>query len=163
MRRTLGTFVDKQFVSSPSAFYRDSWNSLQSGPPVVRPKRCGNFEPLLPIEVADLGRVLSGDFLFSNGRRCSGSANQPVFSSSRYFCVTVLLELKATEAAVAEEVYEWLRGQFRFSFAYMGTPTRELLGECREVHQLLNAGFGEVQLDRALQHRAYFDHFELAA
>jgi hypothetical protein len=115
------------------------------------------------VEQADLSTILAADFHFSNGRRSSGSVHQPARDTSRLYSVTVLLETKESEGHLADEVYDWLHNEFRFSLVYMGSPTRELFVQCLELHQMFNRGLVEFDIERALNHRALFDHLDLAA
>jgi hypothetical protein len=163
MNTIIGAFVDKGSFPARGAFFRQMWALLQSGPEVVRPRRCGNWEPLKAVADADLDRVLMESYIVSNGRRFLGTVNRPAFRDHRYFTATVHLALRNDEGGVVESVYQWLRNGVVCSLCYQVTRTHELFEQHPAFHQMINAGLVEVDLQKALRYRALFDRVEGAA
>ncbi|HYO78934.1 MAG TPA: hypothetical protein VE010_20900 [Thermoanaerobaculia bacterium] len=149
-RRTLGAFVDKARFPSPREFYLHAWNSLVDAPDVLRPKRIGKWEPLIKIESAPVEKILTDDFIVSNGRKYVGMFSRPTFLDHRYYSVTLLLTLAQKDVPLSNTAYEWLTGSFPFTIAYMGSPSQELFRSCLEFHQMLNSGLVEITLESAL-------------
>ena len=156
----MGTFVDRTRFSRHRAFYTEAWHKLAAAPPLVQPKRAGNWEPLKLVSALAPDQLFQGNFLFSAGRNCAGSASAPPFASSRFYCLTLSFHLSATMTASLPSCYAWLRGCWPFAYCYQGTLRPEWLTTNVTVHQALNVGFVERDLPIPSEYRAFLDHFE---
>jgi hypothetical protein len=163
MEKTLGVFVSRERVASARDFFSNAWELLQTGPLIIRPKRCGSYEPFPLVQDVDLKTMLDASFFTSNGRRSLCSVWPPAFHHSRYFSIGVLLRIKHTEGEVAGEVYDWLRSSFQDGITYMGTPTQAMFNSNIELHQILNCGAAEQDLPKLREHRDQLDCFHEVA
>ena len=160
MEVVMGTFVDRNGITDPAHFLARTWDLLTSGPAVVRPKRCGNTEPLRLVEDACLPDVLRDDYIFSNGARCLGMVDRPCFDAHLYFTVVIFLRLRQADSATVTDVYDWLRSTWPFAFCYQATLTESLFRSNLELHQALNSGLVEQDIPLALRNRESFDRLE---
>ena len=162
MNLVLGSFIERWRFPNPTDFYQSVWTRALAGPNVIRPRRCGSFEPLKPVSRVDIQSLLQSDFYCSAGSRCSLMVNAPAFQTHKFFTVTIHLNFRASERDVADGVYEWLVAALPYRYVYLVTRTRELLEHHREFHQAINAGLVEVNLPIALRHPELFDRFTQA-
>lgn len=160
MNINLGSFIEKTTVAIAQRFYRQVWDAVVKGPAIIRPERCGNYEPLNRISKIDIDHVLAEDFIFSNGRVCLGMVNSPTFPHYNFYSVTILLTIRNTERAVADDVFDWLGTVLEPSIRYMATLTHDLFRNHLEFHQMLNAGLCEIDLPQARQFSELFDRYE---
>jgi hypothetical protein len=157
MQKTLGVFVSKEQVALKQEFFKKTWTILQSGPDIIRARRCGNCEPLRPVGEVNLNKMFAEQFFTSNGRRSSCSV-WPPSHLSHFFCIIVFLHLRNSEDRVAQEVYTWLKESFNDSISYMGTPTQEMFDGNLELHQILNRGAAGHELPKL---RAFKNHLDI--
>ncbi len=160
IRVVMGTFIDRHRFPRHRAFYTEAWQYLQAAPPLVRPKRAGNWEPLKPISTLVPEQLFRGNLFFSAGRSCAGSAMAPPFASSRFYMLTLWFHLSANLTSSLPPCYEWLRGCWPFTYCYQGTLRPEWLTTNTALHQALNVGFVELDLPIPSEFRALLDHFE---
>jgi len=103
--------------------------------------------------------MLRASFFTSNGQRSRCSVWPPAFQHSRYFNITILLDLKHTEDGVAREVYDWLKGSYPGEITYMGTPTQAMFENNTKLHQILNCGASELHLPKLRECKVHLDCF----
>jgi len=168
MNFSLGSFIHRRVVEAEGnsldsllAYYRGMWELVINGLEIIRPKRCGNTEPLKKVGDVDLSNILSDDFIFSNGRKCLGIVHRPAFRDREYYSISLAIELKKGQSNIAEELYFWLRENTRFSCVYKATRTNWLLENHLAFHQTINTGVTELDLAMAIEMQELFDHFEI--
>ena len=162
MQKTLGKFLKREAFASEEGFFCKAWELLQTGPSILRPKRCGSHEPFKLIETVDVKAMLRGAFFTANGRRSLCSVWPPAFRQSQYFNITILLHLRDSETNTGLMVYDWLRDCVPNGTCYMGTPTPVMFKSYIELHQVLNCGAAEQDLPTLCQHRDLLDCFDEA-
>ena len=163
MQRSLGTLVPSANVRSAADFFHRTFECFKIGPEVVRPKRIGSYEPLQPVQSADLSKILLSTYFLSNGRRMSAIVSPPFGQRGRFFNVSVHLEIAANRPMLADQAYEWLKTLGTYHFIYMGSPTPALFRDNLELHQMLERGITEQKLSRALELAGGLDRYEIAA
>lgn len=160
MQKTLGAFIPRESVDSKQEFFLRAWTLLEAGPAVVRPRRCGSYEPLCLVQDVDLKSVLRNAYFTSNGRSCLCSVWPPAFHDSRYFTVTILLRKKPSVLNAAHDIYRWLKDGFSADITYMGTPTQLMFNENISLHQILNSGACERDIASLRELRTKLDCFD---
>ena len=160
MQKTLGAFIPRESAGLAQEFFSRAWGLLEAAPPVVRPIRCGSYEPLRLIRDTDMGAMLRDAYFTSNGRESRCSVWPPAFDGSRYFTVTIILNQKQSAASVADDVYRWLRDGFSADITYMGTPTQLMFDEDIGLHQILNSGAVEGDVSLLRERREKLDYFD---
>src|SRR5215475_11165966 len=102
MRKSLGALLPAISVGSATDFLKRTFERFQSGPELIRPKRVGSYEPLQPVQSADLIKILGDTYILSNGRKMNATVSTPIPRFPRFFSVSMHLEVPADKAVHAD-------------------------------------------------------------
>ncbi len=167
MKHALGVFTPRasiettgDYVADHHGYYRTIWDAACNGPEIVRPKRCGIWDPFKLVADADLDSILRTDYCFTNGQACMAFVHRPGRWDSLYFNLTILLRVRKDRLDVVEEVYEWLKTIVDYRYVYRIEITQELFDQHLDFHQRVQTGVSEIFLPEALTKQDLFDRFE---
>lgn len=162
-RKTLGAFVDKSRVTTPREFYLHAWNCLVDGPEILRPKRVGNVEPLKRVEDVLIEKILSQDFIVSNGRKFLGMISPPDFPRALILLSHAVAKPGPEGGTLCRRDYEWLRTNFPSVFCIWALPRQNSFSATWSSIRC-SSGLVEITLESALhKYKHLLDRFERAA
>ena len=140
----------------------DLWRLINEGPSIVRPTSVNDHEPLRRVESVNIGTVCKGYFIWRNGRKCLGMF-QPRGWKGRATLAILLKYPEDRHQQITAEVYEFIKAKFACRLLYGVAPTRELMDQHVEVHQLANCGSIPPDESVVTNNKDLYEFFEEAA